>query len=119
MNALLLVALGLGAGAFSGLVGVGGGILVVPALIYGFGFSQLAAQGTSTALLLPPIGIFAAYTYWKNGYVDVRAAALICAGFLLGGLFGAKLAVALPKDVVRRVFGGFLLVVAIKMLWRQ
>jgi uncharacterized membrane protein YfcA len=91
-------------------------VLVVPALIYGFGFSQLLAQGTSTALLLPPIGVFAAYTYWKHGYVDVRAASLICAGFVLGGYFGAKLAVALPKEVVRRVFGGFLLVVAVKLL---
>lgn len=116
MNALLFVALGLGVGIFSGLVGVGGGILVVPALIYGFGFSQLAAQGTSTALLLPPIGIFAAYTYYKNGFVDVRAAALICAGFVFGGYFGAKLAIALPKDAVRRIFGGFLLLVSLKFL---
>jgi uncharacterized membrane protein YfcA len=116
MNPLLFLALGVGVGAFSGIVGVGGGILVVPALIYGFGFSQLLAQGTSTALLLPPIGIFAAYTYWKNGYVDVRAAALICAGFLVGGYFGAKIALALPKDAVRRVFGGFLFLVSLKML---
>ncbi|MBI5201900.1 MAG: sulfite exporter TauE/SafE family protein [Elusimicrobia bacterium] len=116
MNALLYIALGVAVGAFSGLVGVGGGILVVPALIYGFGFSQLLAQGTSTALLLPPIGVFAAYTYWKNGYVDVRAAALICAGFAVGGYFGAKLVVALPKDAVRRLFGGFLLLVSLKML---
>jgi hypothetical protein len=116
MNAWLFLALGLLVGAFSGVVGVGGGIIVVPALIYGFGFSQLLAQGTSTALLLPPIGVFAAYTYWKNGYVDVRAAALICAGFMIGGYFGAKIAIALPKDVVRRVFGGVLLLVSVKLL---
>ncbi len=116
MNAMMFLLLGVIVGVFSGLVGVGGGIIVVPALIYGFGFSQLLAQGTSTALLLPPIGVFAAYTYYKNGYVDVRAAALICAGFLVGGYFGAKIAIALPKDVVRRLFGGFLLVVSIKML---
>ena len=116
MNALLFVALGVAVGVFSGIVGVGGGIVVVPALIYGFGFSQLLAQGTSTALLLPPIGAFAAYTYWKHGYVDVRAAALICAGFLVGGYFGAKVAVALPKEVVRRVFGGALLLVSLKLL---
>ncbi|MFI5360392.1 MAG: TSUP family transporter [Elusimicrobiota bacterium] len=116
MNATLLLALGVVVGIFSGMVGVGGGIIVVPALIYGFGFSQLLAQGTSTALLLPPIGIFAAYAYWKTGNVDVRAAALICAGFLVGGYFGANIAIALPKDVVRRVFGGFLLLVSLKML---
>jgi hypothetical protein len=116
MNALLFVTLGVAVGVFSGIVGVGGGIVVVPALIYGFGFSQLLAQGTSTALLLPPIGAFAAYTYWKHGYVDVRAAALICAGFLVGGYFGAKIAIVLPKEVVRRVFGGLLLVVSLKLL---
>lgn len=113
---VLFVLLGLGVGVFSGMVGVGGGVLVVPALVYFFGFSQLGAQGTSTALLLPPIGILAAYTYWKNGYVDVRAAALICAGFVLGGLLGAKFAIALPKEALRRFFGAFLLVVSVKML---
>jgi uncharacterized membrane protein YfcA len=116
MNAFLFVALGLAVGVFSGMVGVGGGIVVVPALVYLFGFDQLAAQGTSTALLLPPIGILAAYTYWKGGHVDVRAAAWICAGFVLGGLFGAKLAIALPKEFLRRFFGAFLLVVSLKML---
>ena len=116
MNGFLFLALGAAVGALSGLVGIGGGIVVVPALIYGFGFSQLRAQGTSTALLLPPIGVFAAYAYWKSGYVDVRAAALICAGFLVGGYFGAKIAVALPQDAARRVFGAVLLIVSLKML---
>jgi len=116
MKQTLLVVLGLVVGVLSGMVGVGGGVFVVPALVFGFGFSQLAAQGTSTALLLPPIGILAAYKYWKDGYVDVRAAALICAGFVLGGWFGAKYAISLPQDILRRVFGVFLLVVAVKML---
>jgi hypothetical protein len=116
MNAFLFVALGLAVGVFSGMVGVGGGIVVVPALVYLFGFSQLTAQGTSTAMLLPPIGILAAYTYWKNGNVDARAAAWICAGFVLGGLFGARLAIVLPKEVMRRFFGAFLLLVSLRML---
>jgi len=113
---ILYVLLGLAVGVFSGMIGVGGGIMIVPALVFFFGFSQLAAQGTSTAMLLPPIGILAVYTYWKGGYVDARAAALLCAGFVLGGLFGAKLAIALPKEALRRVFGGFLLLVSVKML---
>jgi uncharacterized membrane protein YfcA len=118
MNATLsFIALGLAVGALSGLVGVGGGVFVVPALIFFCGFSQLSAQGTSTALLLPPIGILAAYRYWKSGFVDVRAAALICAGFVVGGWFGAKYAIAIPQEYLRRVFGLFMLVVAVKMLW--
>lgn len=113
---LSFVVLGLAVGVLSGLIGVGGGIVLVPALVYFYGFSQLMAQGTSTAMLLPPIGILAAYTYYKSGYVDVRAATLICAGFVLGGLFGAKLAVVLPKDVLRRCFGLLLLGVSVRML---
>jgi uncharacterized membrane protein YfcA len=116
MNAAALVVLGLLTGVISGLVGVGGGIVLVPALVLFFGFSQHMAQGTSTALLLPPIGILAAWTYYKNGYVDVRAAALICAGFVLGGLFGAKLAIFLPKETLRRTFGGLLFVLSLKMI---
>ena len=117
MNPLAYVALGVGVGAFSGMVGVGGGILLVPALIYFFGFSQHMAQGTTMALLVPPIGLLAAYTYWKNGYVDIKVAALVCAGFLLGSPFGAKLAVALPKEVLRRVFGALLLAIGGRMIF--
>lgn len=116
MNPISFVFLGLLTGVLSGMVGVGGGIILVPALIFFFGFSQHMAQGTSTAMLLPPIGILAAWTYYKNGYVDVRAAALICAGFVLGGLFGAKLAVMLPKETLRRTFGGLLFVISLKMI---
>lgn len=113
---LLYLLLGLAVGVFSGMVGVGGGILIVPALVFFFGFSQLAAQGTSTAMLLPPIGILAAYTYWKSGYVDMRVAVLLCVGFVLGGFFGAKLALIVPREAMRRAFGAFLLVVGVKML---
>lgn len=113
---MLFVLLGLGVGIFSGMVGIGGGILVVPALMFGFGFSQLRAQGTSTALLLPPIGFLAAYAYWRQGQVDVRAAALICAGFVIGGFFGAKLALLLPREVLRRFFAVVLLAIGVKML---
>lgn len=116
MNALSLALLGLAVGALSGLVGIGGGIFLIPALVYFYGFSQTMAQGTTIALLVPPIGILAAWTYYKNGYVDLRAAALICAGFVIGGLFGAKLAVAMPKDVLRRIFGAFMLLVGLRML---
>ncbi|MBI4061514.1 MAG: sulfite exporter TauE/SafE family protein [Elusimicrobia bacterium] len=116
MNPIALVATGLLVGVFSGMVGVGGGIILVPILVLFFGFSQHAAQGTSTAMLLPPIGILAAWTYYKNGMVDVRAAALLSAGFVLGGLFGAQLAVALPKEILRRSFGCILFGISLKMI---
>lgn len=116
MNTLAFVATGLLVGIFSGMVGVGGGIVLVPILVIFFGFSQHVAQGTSTAMLLPPIGILAALTYYKNGMVDVRAAALLCAGFLLGGLFGAKLAIALPQETLRRSFGVVLFGISLKLI---
>jgi uncharacterized protein len=117
VNTLLILLLGLAAGVFSGLIGVGGGIIVVPVLVLAFGLSQHTAQGTTLAMLLPPIGVLAVWTYYKEGYVDWRIAGLLCAGFVLGGWFGAKFAVGLSKAALQRVFGGALLLVSIKMLW--
>ena len=114
-----LLVLGLVSGAFASLVGVGGGIIIVPALVFLFGMPQQMAQGTSLALLLPPIGIVAAYTYWQKGYVDFKVAALIIAGFLVGSYFGSKFAVDLPKQTLQRIFGVFLLFVAGKMIWAK
>jgi len=119
MNTIAFVITGLLVGVLSGMVGVGGGIVLVPILVFFFGFSQHMAQGTSTAMLLPPIGVLAAWTYYKNGMVDVRAAALLCAGFVLGGLFGAKLAIILPKEVLRRAFGVLLLGVSFKLIFTK
>ncbi len=116
MNPIAFVVTGLLIGVLSGMVGIGGGIVLVPILVLFFGFSQHLAQGTSTAMLLPPIGVLAAWTYYKNGMVDVKAAALLCAGFVLGGLFGAKLAVALPQETLRRSFGAALLIISLKLI---
>ena len=115
-NIPLYVLLGFGAGVLSGVMGIGGGIVIVPALVFLFGMSQHQAQGTTLALLVPPIGILAAMTYYKQGYVDVKIAALICAGFLLGGLLGSKVAVDLSNVVLQRVFGVAMLVIAIQMI---
>jgi uncharacterized membrane protein YfcA len=101
------------------LVGIGGGILIIPALVFLFGFTQQQAQGTTLALMVPPIGILAAWTYYTQGYVDVKVAGLICAGFVVGGYFGAKLAVGIPKDLLQKIFGGFLLLVSLKMLFTK
>jgi len=110
------IVLGLAAGVLSGLLGLGGGIILVPALLFIFGFSQHAAQGTTLALMVPPIGILAAWTYYKQGNVNIPAAAFICLGFVLGGLFGAKIAVTLQGVLLRRLFGVAFLVVAVRMI---
>jgi uncharacterized membrane protein YfcA len=115
-NDLLFILLGLVAGVLSGLIGVGGGVIIVPALVFLLGFSQHKAQGTTLALLVPPIGLGAAWMYYKNGYVDFEAALLVCAGFFLGGFFGAKAAVAVPNVILERIFGVARLVVGVKML---
>ena len=111
------VLLGLVAGILGGLIGIGGGIIIVPALVYLFGFSQHNAQGTTLALLIPPIGILAVLEYYKAGHVDIRVAALVCVGFVFGGLFGAKLAVGLSDDTLRKVFGVVLLLISLKMIF--
>jgi uncharacterized membrane protein YfcA len=117
MTALLLVLLGLTAGLLSGLVGIGGGVVIVPALVLFFGYSQKLAQGTTLALLLPPIGILAVLTYAKAGSVDFKAAAFMVGGFVIGGYFGAKLVTHLPDVVVAKAFGVFLLALAVKFIF--
>ena len=112
----LYILLGLFAGVLSGLIGIGGGVIIVPALVFLFGFSQHHAQGTTLALLVPPIGILAAWTYYKQGDVDIRVAALVAAGFLVGSLFGAKFAIGLSNVALEKVFGVALLLIAIKMI---
>ncbi|MEM7761304.1 MAG: TSUP family transporter [Cyanobacteria bacterium P01_A01_bin.40] len=114
---LLYVVLGLLAGILSGLIGIGGGVMIVPSLIFWFGFSQQEAQGTTLGLLVPPIGILAAWTYYQQGYVNVKVAALICLGFILGGLLGAKVAVVLPSEILEKIFGVALLLIALKMIF--
>jgi uncharacterized membrane protein YfcA len=117
MTVLLLILLGLIAGLLSGLVGIGGGVVIVPALVFFFHYSQKLAQGTTLALLIPPIGILAVMTYFKAGDVNIKAAAWIICGFVIGGYFGAKLVTHLPEVVVARAFGAFLLVLAVKFLF--
>ena len=108
--------LGLSAGTVSGLIGIGGGVLITPALIYFFGFSQYSAQGTTLALLVPPIGLLGALTYYRQGYVDLKVAGRVCLGFFLGGLLGARFAVSMPELFLRRLFGTAMLLVALRML---
>jgi uncharacterized membrane protein YfcA len=115
-NIVLYIILGLAAGILSGLIGIGGGIIIIPALVFLFGFSQHQAQGTTLALMVPPIGILAAWTYYTKGFVDLKVAAFVCLGFVLGGLLGARLATSLSKEVLEKVFGVALILVALKMI---
>jgi len=116
MSWLLFILLGLIAGAVSGLIGIGGGIIIVPALVLLFGFGQKLAQGTTLALLVPPIGILAAYTYYKQGYVNLGVAGFIVIGFAIGSLIGARYVANLSNATVMRIFAIFLMLLAIKML---
>ncbi len=119
MGIVLLLVVGLAAGVLSGLLGIGGGVLIVPCLVFVFGLSQHAAQGTTLALMVPPIGLLAAWTYYKEGSVDVKMAALICLGFFFGGLFGAKLAAYINGVMLKRIFGVALIVTALKMIFSK
>jgi uncharacterized membrane protein YfcA len=108
--------LGVGIGVISGVVGIGGGALLVPALIYGYGMSQIKAQGTSLATLLLPIGFFAFWPYYKAGPVDLKLAMLIAVGFILGGWMGGIGAQHLSPVVLRRLFAALLIVLAVKLV---
>ncbi|MGB9699898.1 MAG: TSUP family transporter [Thermodesulfobacteriota bacterium] len=119
MNIISYLILGLGAGVLSGLIGIGGGTIILPALVFIFGLSQHQAQGTTLALLVPPIGLLAAWTYYKNGYVDLEIASLICLGFFFGGFLGAKMANHLPNVVLEKIFGVALLLISIKMIFAK
>ncbi|MFH0771007.1 MAG: sulfite exporter TauE/SafE family protein [Candidatus Omnitrophota bacterium] len=116
-NILVYLIIGLAAGALSGLIGIGGGVIIIPALVFLLGFSQLQAQGTTLALMVPPIGILAALTYYNRGLVDLKVAVFICLGFLFGGLIGAKVAVNLPNIILQRIFGVALLIISLKMIF--
>jgi uncharacterized protein len=119
MNAetiLLLILVGLAAGTLSGLVGVGGGIIIVPALVFFLGFSQAQAQGTSLGLLLLPVGILAVINYYNKGFIDLKVIAIMCAAFVLGGWLGSKLALSIPQATVKKIFAVVLFYAAFKML---
>ena len=116
MNIALYIMVGLLGGIVSGMLGIGGGTVMVPALAFLFGLSQHQAQGTTLALMVPPIGLLAAWTYYKAGFVDIKIAAFVCLGFFFGGLLGAKLVIGIPDLVLRKIFGVALLMIAIKMI---
>ena len=114
---LLIVLLGLVAGMLSGLVGIGGGIIIVPALVIFLGFSQHEAMGTSLGLLLLPAGILASVNYYKQGYIDIKVVLFLFVGFVVGGYLGSKFSLSLSEIVVKRIFAVLMILVASKMLF--
>lgn len=113
---LPLLFLGCLTGTLSGLMGIGGGSFITPALVYLFGFSQHAAQGTTLALLVPPVGLVAAWAYYRQGLVDLKVTAILAIGFFVGSLLGARFAIDLPELFLKRMFGALMLVIALKMI---
>ena len=116
MNYAIFILFGLAAGVLSGLLGIGGGIFIIPAMIFLLGFSQKMAQGTTLAMMVPPIGLLAAWAYYKAGFVDIKVAGLMCVGFFIGGFFGAKFATALSGVTLSRIFGVAMLAISIKFI---
>ncbi|WP_070138243.1 sulfite exporter TauE/SafE family protein [Crocinitomix algicola] len=114
---LLLIFIGLFAGAMSGFIGIGGGVIMVPALVYIMGLSQLEAQGTSLILMLPPIGILAVMNYYKAGEINVTYGIIIAIAFIVGGYFGSKLALRMNEDLIKIIFGILLLYISFKLIF--
>ncbi|GAA4460650.1 sulfite exporter TauE/SafE family protein [Nemorincola caseinilytica] len=112
-----LLVIGLAAGMLSGMVGIGGGMVIVPSLVFFMAFSQKMAQGTSLTLLMMPVGILGVINYYKAGFVDVRTAAMLGVAFIAGSFLGSKVALGMPEATLKKVFGGFLLLVSIKYLF--
>jgi len=113
---LILIVIGIITGVMAGMLGIGGAIIMIPALVFLLGISQQTAQGTSLAVMLPPVGIIAAYNYYKAGHVNIRFAIVLAVLFLVGSYFGSKLALTIPQNVLKKIFGVLLLLVAAKML---
>lgn len=111
--------IGIVAGILGGIFGIGGGILIVPALVAFLGFSQFRAQGTSLVALLAPVGILALLEYHKKGDADLKVGAVVATGFLVGGLLGSKLALSLDETVVRKGFAAFLIIVGAWLFFRS
>lgn len=103
----------------SRIVGIGGGVIIVPVLLFIFGFSRHQAQGTTPALLVPPIGILAAWTYYRQGFVDFQAAIFIGIGFLAGSSLGARVACNISNIVLEKIFGIALLLISMKMIFAK
>lgn len=116
---LKLALIGLMTGAFGGILGLGGGVILIPSLIFIMGFTQHQAIGTSLAVMLPPIGLFAAFNFYKAGQVNLKFALILAIAFMIGSYFTSKIAINIPENIIRKIFSIFLIAVAIKMFFTK
>jgi uncharacterized membrane protein YfcA len=116
MTNLILLGVGLFAGVLSGMFGIGGGLVIVPALLLIIKMKELEALGTSLAALIPPVGLLGALEYYRNGHINIKYAALIACGLFIGAYFGARIVMPLPPVLIRRLYAGFLFVIAVRMI---
>ncbi|MCR9182856.1 MAG: sulfite exporter TauE/SafE family protein [Flavobacteriaceae bacterium] len=114
---LILVIIGLLAGIFSGLLGVGGGVIMIPMMVFALGFTQHEAQGTSLAVLAVPVTLIAAYNYYEAGHVNWKYAAVIAVTFVVGAYFGSKFAVSIDQALLKKIFGIVLIIVALRLIF--
>jgi uncharacterized membrane protein YfcA len=116
---IILLLIGLLAGIVGGMMGVGGGVVVIPALVFIMGFSQHQAQGTALVFMLPPIGLMAAWNYYKEGYVNVKFALILMVAFVVGAWIGSAVAVHIPDKYLKKIFGFVLLYAAYRMIFKS
>jgi len=116
MNTIAYLALGLIAGILSGFFGIGGGTIIIPILVYIFGLTQHQAQGTTLAVMVPPIGLLAAYAYYRTGNVNITIAIWVAVGFLIGGYFGGLWVQPIPDLLLKRLFGIYLAIIGLRMV---
>jgi len=117
MTQIAYILLGLAAGICGGMFGIGGGSILIPALIFLFGLTQHQAQGTTLAIMVPPIGLLAAWRYYHSGNVKLDIAGFVCLGFFVGGLIGANFVQNVPDPLLKKLFGVFLLVISLRMIF--
>ncbi len=116
---IILILVGILSGLLAGVFGVGGAIIVIPALVFILGFSQHDAQGTSLAFMLPPVGILATWNYWKAGHVNWKIALILSLTFVVGSYLGSHFSINLSDKLLRRLFGVLMILVAIKMIFSK
>lgn len=117
-STILIAVIGIVAGILGGMLGLGGAIIIIPALVMVLGYSQQMAQGTALIMMVLPVGALAAFQYYQKGFVDVKASLIMAAFFFIGGYFGARFATQIPQVILKKVFATMLVFIAVKM-WLQ